>query len=94
LQPEVTGKDAHTVPIARIIQGMILDQEVRTSKGLLVAAKGQEVTAPLKLKLKSFLGKGAIADAVIVRRAEVGSVTRSGELTSPHDRGDFASPRL
>jgi DNA-binding response OmpR family regulator len=71
LQPEVTAKDSHAVPIARLVAGMILDQEVRTAKGLLVAPKGQEVTAPLLLKLKSFLGKNAIADAVFVRRPEV-----------------------
>ena len=33
---------------------------------LLIAAKGQEVTAPLLMKLKSFWKKGAIADSVSV----------------------------
>jgi hypothetical protein len=36
-----------------------------------VAAKGQEITSPLLLKLKSFLGKGAIADAVAVLQPKV-----------------------
>ena len=61
LEPEVVGNGARTLPIAELAHGMILDQDVRTEKGLLVAAKGQEVTSPLLLKLKSFLGKGAIA---------------------------------
>jgi response regulator RpfG family c-di-GMP phosphodiesterase len=71
LEPEVVGNGARTLPIAELANGMILDQDVRTEKGLLVAAKGQEITSPLLLKLKSFLGKGAIADAVAVLQPKV-----------------------
>ena len=66
LQPEVVGKDIHTLQITELVNGMIIEQEVRTEKGLLVAAKGQEITSPLLLKLKSFLGKGAIAGELAV----------------------------
>ena len=66
LQPEVVGKDIHTLQIIDLASGMILEQDVRTEKGLLVAAKGQEITFTLLLKLKSFLGKGAIAGEVAV----------------------------
>jgi response regulator RpfG family c-di-GMP phosphodiesterase len=71
LEPEVVGDGTHALPIAQLANGMILDQEVRTEKGLLVAAKGQEVTSLLLLKLKSFLGKGAIADKVAVSQPKV-----------------------
>src|ERR1019366_3913970 len=46
LQPEVVGKDVHTLRIIELANGMILEQDVRTEKGLLVAAKGQEITSP------------------------------------------------
>jgi hypothetical protein len=71
LEPEVVGNGARTLPIAELAHGMILEQEVRTEKGLLVAAKGQEVTSPLLLKLKSFLGKGAIPNEVVVSQPKV-----------------------
>jgi hypothetical protein len=66
LEPEIIGNGIRTLRIAELAHGMILDQDVRTETGLLVAAKGQEVTSPLLLKLKSFLGKGAIANEVAV----------------------------
>ena len=66
LEPEITGTEARTLSIAELAIGMILDQDIRTEKGLVVAAKGQEVTSPLLLKLKSFLGKGAIPNDVAV----------------------------
>jgi len=64
LDPEVTGDAAPTVSIDDLALGMILDQEIRTEKGVLVAAKGQEVTSLLLLKLKSFLAKGTIPPQV------------------------------
>ena len=64
LEPEVAGQDTQTAHIADLPAGMILEQEVRTNTGLLVAAKGQEVTPLLLLKLKSYSAEGAIADEV------------------------------
>ena len=66
LEPEIMGSEARTLPIAELANGMILDQDVRTGKGFVVAAKGQEITSPLLLKLKSFLGKGAIPNEAAV----------------------------
>ena len=71
LQPEIAGNGARPLPIAELALGMILEEDVRTEKGLLVAAKGQEVTPPLLLKLKSFLGKSAIAGQVAVSQPKV-----------------------
>jgi response regulator RpfG family c-di-GMP phosphodiesterase len=66
LEPEIAAEIARPRLITALTSGMLLAQDVRTEKGILVAAKGQEVTAPLLLKLKSFLGKHAIGDEVTV----------------------------
>ena len=58
LEPEVAGIGARTVQIWELGDGMVIDQDVRSSTGLLVAAKGQDVTPLLLLKLKSFVGQG------------------------------------
>jgi len=66
LEPEATANAVRTTHISELAQGMILDQDVRTHQGLLVAAKGQEVTSPLLLKLQSYLGKGTISGELAV----------------------------
>jgi len=66
LEPEVAGQGTRTMGIVDLHAGMVLQQEVRTMEGVLIAAKGQEVTAPLLIKLKSFWKKRAIADSVSV----------------------------
>jgi response regulator RpfG family c-di-GMP phosphodiesterase len=72
LEPETVSDDAQNLPIGKLTHGMLMDQDVRTEKGILVAAKGQEVTSLLLMKLKSFLGKGAIADGLAVRQPKPG----------------------
>jgi response regulator RpfG family c-di-GMP phosphodiesterase len=66
LQPEVDRMEVHTCPIPELSAGMIIHQEVRTNAGLLIVAKGQEVTFPLILKLKNFHQKKAITGSVVV----------------------------
>ena len=68
LEPETIAQNVQTVPVAALADGMILDQDVRSEKGFLVAAKGQEVTPPLHLKLLSFEGKKAIPSEVTIRQ--------------------------
>ena len=68
LEPETAGDDASSVPISELTAGVILDAQVRTGTGLLVAAKGQEITAPLLLKLKTFAAKQHIPNEVVVNR--------------------------
>ena len=46
--------------------GMVLQQEVRTKAGLLMVAKGQEVTSALIARLKSFLEYETIGRTVTV----------------------------
>ena len=60
LEPETDRMEIRVCPIAELSTGMILHQEVRSHQGLLIVAKGQEVTFPLILKLKNFYEKGAI----------------------------------
>lgn len=70
LEPEPHEKKVHACTIRELTPGMILDNEIRTQSGQLVAARRQEVTAPLILKLKSFRDRGAIEDRVLVSSAK------------------------
>ncbi len=60
LEPESAGKDSRSVSISQLSTGMVLEQEIRSKTGTLIAARGQEITPPLLLKLKSFSAKGSI----------------------------------
>ena len=51
--------------------GMVLDQDVRNESGLLLIARGHEVTLPLLIRLKSLVTTGAIAGQLrVLARAE------------------------
>ena len=54
-------------PINALTSGMILDADVKTDTGLLVVARGQEVSASLIARLRSFAQRGVIAERVRVR---------------------------
>jgi hypothetical protein len=45
---------------------MVLEEELRTKTGMLLVAKGQDITPTLILKLKNFLEKGAIGRKVLI----------------------------
>jgi len=64
LEPEVDQKQTRPCSIADLAIGMILEQEVRTETGLLIVAKGQEVTPALILKLRNFYEKN-VMDGVL-----------------------------
>ena len=66
LEPEAAGQGIRTMSLAELTASMILEEEVRTSTGTLVASKGQEITSPLLLKLKSYSTRGTIASQVQV----------------------------
>ena len=70
LEPEVAGDGSSSMPITELTAGLVLDEEVKTGTGLLVAAKGQEITAPLLLKLKTFAAKQHIPNEVVVCAAK------------------------
>ena len=65
-EPETNRMEVRDCPIAELESGMILEKEVRTGAGLLVVAKGQEVSYPLLVRLKNFLQRGAIPNSVLV----------------------------
>lgn len=52
--------------IEKLTVGMVLNEDMRTKDGQLLATRGQEVTVPLQLKLKNFHLKGAIASKISV----------------------------
>jgi response regulator RpfG family c-di-GMP phosphodiesterase len=64
LEPEVAGEGTRSMGIGDLKAGWVLQEEIRTMEGVLIAAKGQEVTAPLLIKLTSFWKKSAIPDSV------------------------------
>jgi response regulator RpfG family c-di-GMP phosphodiesterase len=67
LDPEKTQTVVRTCTVDELIPfGMVLEQEVRTKTGLLLVAKGQEVTEALILRLKSFQEYGTIGPTVTV----------------------------
>lgn len=78
LEPETADKDVRTVTIEEILPGMIVEQEIRTGAGVLVVAKGQEVTSPLILKLKNFYAAQAIEGTVQVSSANTMAAAKKG----------------
>ncbi|MFZ0955978.1 MAG: hypothetical protein WAN60_06525 [Candidatus Sulfotelmatobacter sp.] len=56
---------------------MVLEEELRTKSGLLLVAKGQEVTPILIVKLKNFLEKGSIG-----RKVMISSIKRAKAATA------------
>ncbi len=65
LAPEDAKMQLRKVPTAKLTTGMILQHEVRTRTGMLIVAKGQEVTHALLIKLENFSRAGTI-DAEIM----------------------------
>ena len=50
---------------------MVLDQDVRNESGLLLIARGHEVTLPLLIRLQSLVSTGAIGGQLrVLARAE------------------------
>ncbi|HTS71986.1 MAG TPA: HD domain-containing phosphohydrolase [Terriglobia bacterium] len=64
LEPEAMANPARPAFIEDLAEGAILDQDIRTPDGLLVAAKGQEVSFSLLRKLRSYREKGTIPGEV------------------------------
>jgi response regulator RpfG family c-di-GMP phosphodiesterase len=60
MKPDGAKTELHKVPVFKLTTGMILQQEVRTKTGLLVVAKGQEVTHALLVRLENFSRARAI----------------------------------
>lgn len=54
MQPHESKMQLRKLPIANITVGTILQQDVRNHAGVLIVAKGQEVTGPLQVRLERF----------------------------------------
>jgi len=65
--------ELRTIRIADLSTGMILQEEIRTSVGMLLVGRGQEVTYPLIVRLKNFSYRKAIPDKVLVLCPTVGT---------------------
>jgi CheY-like chemotaxis protein len=54
IKPEESKMELRQIPISELTVGMILQQNIKNHAGVLVVAKGQEVTRPLLLRLEHF----------------------------------------
>lgn len=66
LPPTPSEMGTQQLEICRLEPGMVLNEEVRSNAGLLLAGKGQEVTYPLVVRLRNFHRRRAIKDKVTV----------------------------
>lgn len=66
LDPNAEEGEVRNCRIEDLVPGMIVQKELRTGDGTLVASKGQEVTPPLLLKLKNLQSRRAISAEVAV----------------------------
>jgi ActR/RegA family two-component response regulator len=66
IKPEGATMELRKLPLAKVRAGMFLQQEIRTKAGMLVVAKGQEVTHTLLIKLENFSLAGTIDKEVMV----------------------------
>lgn len=64
LPPIDAEMTAREIEISDLESGMVLDQEIRSNSGLLLAGKGQEVTYPLMVRLRNIFQRRAIKDKV------------------------------
>jgi hypothetical protein len=54
MKSEESQMELRKIPISALAVGMILQQDIKNHAGVLVVAKGQEVTGPLLVKLDHF----------------------------------------
>ncbi|MFY9559836.1 MAG: HD domain-containing phosphohydrolase [Terriglobales bacterium] len=66
IKPESAKMEVREVLTSTCTSGMILHQEIRTRSGVLVVAKGQEITHALMIKLDNFSRAGRIDKEIIV----------------------------
>jgi response regulator RpfG family c-di-GMP phosphodiesterase len=66
LDPNAEEGEIQNCRIELLVPGMIVQQDIKTEQGTLLVSKGQEVTPPLILKLKTLHARRAIARDVMV----------------------------
>ena len=60
IKPEGARMELRKVLATKLTTGMVLQQEIRNRAGMLVVAKGQEITHALQVKLDNFSRAGTI----------------------------------
>ena len=65
IKAESAKMELRKVPASKLTTGMILQQEIRNRTGMLVIAKGQEITHALLIKLHNFSRLGTIDKNII-----------------------------
>jgi len=58
--------EVRTCRLRELSPGMILNQEIRTANGMLLVAKGQEITYPLLVRLRNFRNQHAMPSDIRV----------------------------
>ena len=66
VKPGSEGFDLRTIPISGLAAGMVLQEDVATNVGVLIAARGQELTYSLIVCLNNFHRQGEIPDEFLV----------------------------
>jgi hypothetical protein len=65
VKTEGAKMELRKVQTSKLTKGMILHQEIRTRAGMLVVAKGQEVSHALVIKLENFSRAGTIDEEIM-----------------------------
>jgi len=65
LGPENTGVELRRVATSKLTVGMFLDQEIRNKQGMLLVAKGQEITQPILMYIQNHWRSGAVDNEVM-----------------------------
>ena len=65
LPPLEAMKQLRKVSTARLRAGMVLDQEIKNGQGILLVAKGQELTSALIMRLENHARAGTIDKEVM-----------------------------
>jgi ActR/RegA family two-component response regulator len=65
LRPLEATRQLRKVSIARLRAGMVLDQEIKNGQGILLVAKGQELTSALIMRLENHAHAGTIEKEVM-----------------------------
>ena len=66
MEPDAEELKVMTCPVEQLAAGMVVQEDVYSSHGLLVVAKGQEVNFPLRVKLDSFHEKEPFMEGIKV----------------------------
>jgi response regulator RpfG family c-di-GMP phosphodiesterase len=83
LEPAASQADARLVEVCDLEPGMIVNEEIRSTIGLLLAGKGQEVTYPLVVRMKNFHRRQLISNkvSVLVKRDSLAAKRMAAKAT-------------